>query len=78
MIGNFLAKLLEKLPLQKLSSRMAYALTFNTMLLLFMTVLFMTETRFNGFPNAWDYRMMLIVNFAVFLLGLWDVFRHKR
>ena len=77
MIGNFFAKLLEKLPLHRLPPPMAYALTFNALLFFFMTLLFATGTTFAGFPNAWDYRFMLIVNVVVFVIGIWDARRRR-
>jgi len=77
MIGNFFAKLLEKLPLHRLPPRMTYALSFNALLFFFMTALFATETTFGGFPNAWDYRFMLAVNLTVFVIGVWNAWDRR-
>src|SRR5690606_31423412 len=81
MNGNWLTRLLSsllgKLPLHRLSPRMTYSLAFNSLLLLFMTILYSTGTQINGFPNAWDFRFMLAVNVAVFMLGIINMWTRK-
>jgi len=72
MIAELLAKLLARIPVYKLSSRMVYALLFNVLLFLFMTFLYATGTTIGDFPNAWDYRFMVSVNVLVFVLGILD------
>ncbi|HZG87327.1 hypothetical protein [Paenibacillus sp.] len=72
MIARLLAKLLARIPVHKLSSRMVYSLLFNVLLFMFMTFLYATGTTIGEFPNAWDYRFMVSVNLAVFVLGIWD------
>ncbi|MCI3921421.1 URC4/urg3 family protein [Paenibacillus sp. TRM 82003] len=78
MIASLLAKLLERLPFHKLTPFMTYSLSFNVLLTVFMTVLVSTDTKFRGFPNAWDYRMMLLVNVAVFAIGVLAARRRRR
>lgn len=78
MIGNLLDKLLERLPFHKLTPFMTYSLSFNVLLTVFMTFLVMTGTQFHGFPNAWDYRMMLLVNVAVFAMNGWLASRRRK
>ncbi|HZG58148.1 hypothetical protein [Paenibacillus sp.] len=77
MIGEWLSRALEKLPLHKLPPSAAYALTFNVLLFLFMTFLFASDTKIQGFPNAWDYRFMVAVNVAVFAIGVWDAWTRR-
>ena len=78
MIAELFAKLLARLPIQKLPPRMVYALFFNVLLFLFMTFLYGTGTTINGFPNAWDYRFMVAVNVAVFVIGIWDALGSRK
>ncbi|MGG1551930.1 hypothetical protein [Paenibacillus ferrarius] len=68
-------KLIDKLPLHKLSARMAYCLFFNLILLLFVLVLRATNAKINEFPNAWDLRAIVLVTVIVFFVGLCDLWK---
>ncbi|NEW08290.1 hypothetical protein GK047_20005 [Paenibacillus sp. SYP-B3998] len=72
-------KILDKLPLYKLSARMAYCMFFDLILLLFVLILRASGTQVNEFPNAWDFRFILVTTIVVFFVGLGDLWkgRHK-
>ncbi|GFZ81629.1 hypothetical protein GCM10008018_29140 [Paenibacillus marchantiophytorum] len=71
-------KLLDKLPLHKLSARMAYCMFFDLVILLFVLVLRSSGTQMNDFPNAWDLRFIMLTTVLIFLVGLCDVWKFKR
>jgi hypothetical protein len=68
-------KLVNKLPLHKLSAKMAYCLVFNILLLLLMLILTWTGKQIDTFPNAWDCRFILLTTIVVFFIGISDLFR---
>ncbi len=68
-------KIFAKLPLYKLSARMAYCLAFDMLLLLFTMTLHVWGKRIDTFPNAWDFRFMLLTTIVVFFVGISDMFR---
>ncbi|MFD0692681.1 hypothetical protein ACFQZT_01105 [Paenibacillus sp. GCM10027628] len=70
-------KMMEKLPLQKLSARMAYCMFFDLALLLFVLVLRASGTQVNQFPNAWDFRFIIVMTIVVFFVGLSDMWRGR-
>ncbi|NQX70452.1 hypothetical protein HQN90_30360 [Paenibacillus alba] len=71
-------KMMDKLPLYKLSARMAYCMFFDLVLLLFVLVLRASGTQMNDFPNAWDFRFIVITTILVFWVGLSDVWKGKK
>jgi hypothetical protein len=71
-------KMMDKLPLYKLSARMAYCMFFDLVLFLFVLVLHVTGTQMNDFPNAWDFRFIVITTIVVFFVGLCDVMRGRK
>lgn len=73
-----LIKILGKLPLQKLSARMAYSMAFNLILLLFMLILKATGNQVKEFPNAWDFRFLIFTSVVVFFVGISDIFHNRR
>jgi hypothetical protein len=76
MINKFgIDRLLNKLPLHKLSARMAYCLFFNVLLLFFVVVLTLTDKHIDTFPNAWDFRCIIFMTIVVFFVGISDLFR---
>ena len=70
--------MMDKLPLYKLSARMAYCMFFDLVLLLFVLVLRASGTQMNDFPNAWDFRFIVITTILVFWVGLSDVWKGKK
>lgn len=70
-----LAKMMDKLPLHKLSARMAYCMFFDLALFLFVLVLRVSGTQMNDFPNAWDFRFIVITTIVVFFVGLCDIWK---
>ncbi|OCT10692.1 hypothetical protein A8709_22920 [Paenibacillus pectinilyticus] len=72
-------KMMDKLPLNKLSARMAYCMFFDLVLLFFTLILRVTNTTMNEFPNAWDFRLIVLTTIVVFFVGLCDLigFRKK-
>lgn len=70
-------KMLDKLPLHKLSARMAYCMFFDLVLLLFVLVLRASGTKVNDFPNAWDIRFIVITTIVVFFVGLCDIWKDR-
>jgi|GEM_PF-6092155 len=71
-------KLMEMLPLQKLSARMAYCMYFDLVLLLFILILRASGTRLNDFPNAWDLRFIVVMSIVIFFVGLGDMCRPRK
>ncbi|SDN24869.1 hypothetical protein SAMN04487897_102274 [Paenibacillus sp. yr247] len=70
-------KMIDKLPLYKLSARMAYCMFFDLLLLIFVLVLRASGTQMNDFPNAWDLRFIVITTIVVFFVGLCDVMKGR-
>jgi hypothetical protein len=66
-------KMMDKLPLHKLSARMAYCMFFDLVLLFFCLILRATGTKLNDFPNAWDFRLIVLTTIIVFFVGLCDL-----
>jgi hypothetical protein len=66
-------RMMDKLPLHKLSARMAYCMFFDLLLLLFVIILRITGTQVNEFPNAWDFRFIVMTTIVVFFIGLCDL-----
>ncbi|NOU64217.1 hypothetical protein GC096_09280 [Paenibacillus sp. LMG 31461] len=73
-------KMMDKLPLHKLSARMAYCMFFDLLLLFFVLILRATDTKMNEFPNAWDFRLIVLTTIVVFFVGLCDLmgFRNNK
>ncbi|MNI00359.1 hypothetical protein D3C73_531570 [compost metagenome] len=68
-------KMFEKLPLQKLSARMAYCMGFDLILLVFILILRVTGQQLLDFPNAWDFRFIVFTSIVVFFVGISDMFK---
>ncbi|OAS21879.1 hypothetical protein [Paenibacillus oryzisoli] len=71
-------KMMDKLPLHKLSARMAYCMFFDLLLLFFVLILRATDTKMNDFPNAWDFRLIVLTTIVVFFVGLCDMMKMKK
>jgi uncharacterized integral membrane protein len=71
-------KMMDKLPLHKLSARMAYCMFFDLLLLFFVLILRATDTKMNEFPNAWDFRLIVLTTIVVFFVGLCDLMKLKK
>lgn len=71
-------RLFDKLPLHKLSARMAYCLVFDTLLLVFTLTLHIWGKRIDTFPNAWDFRFILLTSIVVFFVGISDLFKDQQ
>ena len=71
-------RMMDKLPLHKLSARMAYCMFFDLLLLLFVIILRVTGTKVNEFPNAWDFRFIVMTTIIVFFIGLCDLMGLKK
>lgn len=71
-------RMMDKLPLHKLTARMAYCMYFDLVLLFFVLVLDISETHLNDFPNAWDIRFIVITSVVVFFVGLFDIWKGHR
>ncbi|WP_310185020.1 hypothetical protein [Bacillus sp. 3255] len=70
--------MMDKLPLHKLSARMAYCMFFNLLLLMFVLILRLSGTQVNEFPNAWDVRFIVVTTIIVFLIGLSDLVKIRK
>ncbi|WNR43521.1 hypothetical protein [Paenibacillus roseipurpureus] len=73
-----IGKMMDKLPLYKLSARMAYCMFFDLVLLFFVLFLRAMGMRVNDFPNAWDVRVIVFVTIVVFFVGISDVMAKKK
>ncbi|KRE83818.1 hypothetical protein ASG89_11920 [Paenibacillus sp. Soil766] len=71
-------KMMDKLPLHKLSARMAYCMFFDLVLLFFVLILRATDTTMNEFPNAWDFRLIVLTTIVIFFVGLCDLMKFKK
>lgn len=71
-------KIMDKLPLYKLSARMAYCMFFDLVLLFFVLILRATGTKVNDFPNAWDVRIIVFVTIVIFFVGICDLIVRKK
>lgn len=71
-------KMMDKLPLYKLSARMAYCMFFDLVLLFFVLILRATDTKMNDFPNAWDFRFIVFTTIVVFFVGLCDLIKFRK
>ncbi|MDR6553091.1 hypothetical protein [Paenibacillus qinlingensis] len=71
-------KMMDKLPLHKLSARMAYCMFFDLVLLFFILILRVTDTKVNEFPNAWDFRLIVLTTIVVFFVGLCDLMKFRK
>lgn len=71
-------KMMDKLPLHKLTARMAYCMYFDLLLLFFVLVLRASDTKVNDFPNAWDFRFIVITSVVVFFVGLSDLWKNRK
>jgi hypothetical protein len=71
-------KMLGQLPLYKLSARMVYCMAFNIILLLFALLLRATGNQVQDFPNAWDFRFIIVISVVVFFVGISDMFKRGR
>ncbi|TXK85623.1 hypothetical protein [Paenibacillus sp. N3.4] len=71
-------KMMDKLPLYKLSARMAYCMFFDLVLLLFVLVLRVSDTQVNDFPNPWDFRFIVMTTIVVFFVGLCEVWKDRK
>lgn len=67
----------EKLPLHKLSARMAYCLMFDILLLVLVVTLHMCGQQIDTFPNAWDFRFILVTTIIVFFAGISEMFKDQ-
>ncbi|MBP1962321.1 hypothetical protein J2Z65_001520 [Paenibacillus aceris] len=71
-------RMMDKLPLHKLSARMAYCMFFDLMLLLFVIILRISGTQVNEFPNAWDFRFIVMTTIVVIFIGLCDLMKVRK
>ncbi|MBD0382594.1 hypothetical protein [Paenibacillus sedimenti] len=71
------SKFMDKLPLQKLSARMAYCMFFDMVLLSFVLVLRALGIQVNEFPNSWDFRFIVVMTIVVFFVGLSDMWKGR-
>ena len=73
-----IGRMFEKLPLQKLSARMAYCMGFDLILLVFTLILRVTGKQMLDFPNAWDFRFIIFTSIVVFFVGVSDMFKKAK
>ncbi|MDU0331956.1 hypothetical protein ACTNDP_22145 [Paenibacillus barengoltzii] len=67
-----LGKLMDKLPLTKLTARMTYSVVFSVILLGVTAFMYFRKSEPADFPTAWDVRGIIFLVVIVFFVGIWD------
>lgn len=75
--GKIMEIIFHKIPLNKLSSRMAYCMAAAFVIMVFAATLAITGTKVHDFPTGWDIRIMLVVSVIFLFIGIWDVINKK-
>lgn len=77
-IGKITEAVFHKLPLNKLSARMAYCMCGALILLVVTTYLAVYGTKIPDFPTAGDIRASYIVCVIILFVGMWDILFKKK
>ncbi|AWP28694.1 hypothetical protein [Paenibacillus sp. Cedars] len=71
-LPDLFGKILDRLPMSKLTAKMSYCIIFAVMLIIFTLIMSSIKTSPTDFPTSWDMRGIIAIFCIIFFVGIWD------